>query len=125
MPQAAAAWASPFSSPVCARWVATREEEQAVWVLHEGAGVRGRAQVDGSLQAQRFCMFLSTAMIQPLPDAGPRQAECVRQAADEEVHAVPCGHAGADRHAVHGEVLQKLHVHDAHVSAAQQRAVGS
>ena len=105
--------------------MATREDEQAVWVLHEGPGVWGRAQVDGSLQAHRALHVLINAMIHPLPDAGPRQAECVRQAADEEVHAVACGHAGPDRHAVHGKVLQKLHVHDAHVSAAQRRAVGS
>ena len=37
MPHAAAASASPFSSPLWARWVATREDEQAVCVLWGGA----------------------------------------------------------------------------------------
>jgi hypothetical protein len=35
-PAASADTVSRFSSPLCARWVATREEEQAVSVLMQG-----------------------------------------------------------------------------------------
>lgn len=54
------------------------------------------------------------------PDAGTSQAKRVGYPANQEVHAVASGHAGPDRHAVHGKVLQKLHVHDTHIPAEQR-----
>ena len=42
VPAATAATVSRLSRPVCARWVATSEDEQAVSVLMQGPGKKGQ-----------------------------------------------------------------------------------
>ena len=59
LPPATAAPHSPSTSPLCARWAATSEEEQAVSVLTQGPARRPRERRTPWLRAAARCTLLS------------------------------------------------------------------